>query len=202
MARLTPAQRREAIIEAALAVALKKGLGATTVRDVAGEMGTSSGLIHHYFDSMDEVLAAAFERAATADLAQVTEAMDHYSDPLDRLRAFFANYSVIDSEWAFQLWLDAWAEASRHPALRATSQRLNIAWQELLAGAIKEGSFECDDADATAWRIISMLDGLSLQVVAHNSTLGRGTVTDWVTGYAETELGIEPRTLLSDQQPG
>ena len=198
MARLTPAERREAIIEAALAVALKKGLGATTVRDVAGEMGTSSGLIHHYFDSMDEVLAAAFERAAAADLAQVTEAMDRTSDPVDRLRAFFANYSVADSEWAFQLWLDAWAEASRHPALRATSQRLNIVWQELLAGAIKESGLECDDPDATAWRIISLLDGLSLQVVAHSSTLSRNTVTEWVTGYAESELGVAPGTLVAD----
>jgi len=34
------------------------------VRDVAAEMGTSSGLIHHYFASMDDVLAAAFARVA------------------------------------------------------------------------------------------------------------------------------------------
>ena len=53
---MTPDQRRDAIVDAALAVALEKGLAATTVRDVAASMGTSSGLIHHYFDSMDEVL--------------------------------------------------------------------------------------------------------------------------------------------------
>ena len=66
---MSPDQRREAIVDAALAVARRKGLGATTVRDVAAEMGTSSGLIHHYFDSMDDVLAAAFERVAGEDLA-------------------------------------------------------------------------------------------------------------------------------------
>ncbi|MEA2673988.1 MAG: hypothetical protein QOI92_1180, partial [Chloroflexota bacterium] len=32
---MTPDQRREAIIDAALSVALEKGLAATTVRDVA-----------------------------------------------------------------------------------------------------------------------------------------------------------------------
>ena len=64
VARLSPDERRQAIIEATLAVAQRQGLGATTVRDVAHEMGTSSGLIHHYFASMDDVLAAAFEHAA------------------------------------------------------------------------------------------------------------------------------------------
>ena len=61
---MAPDQRREAIVAAALEVAVRKGLASTTVRDVAAEMGTSSGLIHHYFESMDEVLAAAFERVA------------------------------------------------------------------------------------------------------------------------------------------
>ena len=68
MARMTPAERRDAIVAATLAVMLEKGMAATTVRDVAEQMGTSSGLIHHYFASMDELLAAAFDLAATADL--------------------------------------------------------------------------------------------------------------------------------------
>lgn len=74
---MTPEERREAIVDAALAVAVRKGLGATTVRDVSAEMGTSSGLIHHYFDSMDDVLATAFDRAAGQDLAAVEDAMEN-----------------------------------------------------------------------------------------------------------------------------
>ena len=62
--RMSPAERREAIVDAALTVMLRQGMAATTARDVAAEMGTSSGLIHHYFASMDELHAAAFERAA------------------------------------------------------------------------------------------------------------------------------------------
>ena len=50
MARMSPGDRRRAIVDGALKVALRKGLASTTVRDVATEMGTSSGLIHHYFD--------------------------------------------------------------------------------------------------------------------------------------------------------
>jgi AcrR family transcriptional regulator len=201
MARMSPGERRQAIIDAALKVALRKGLASTTVRDVATEMGTSSGLIHHYFDSMDEVLAGAFEHAAGNDLALTRRAMAAEGDAVGKLRAFFQTYASTDQDWAFQLWLDAWAEASRRPALRGTSQRLNVAWQQLLATTIRDGvadgSFETVDPDGAAWRIISLLDGLSLQVVAHRTTLERVTVISWVTKTTEVELSLPTGTLTT-----
>ena len=75
-------RRREAIVDAALAVARRKGLAATTVRDVAAEMGTSSGLVHHYFETMDDVLAAAFERVAGDELAETDAILAEAGDPL------------------------------------------------------------------------------------------------------------------------
>ena len=121
--KASPVERREAIVDAALAVARRKGLASTTVRDVAAEMGTSSGLIHHYFDSMDEVLAAAFERVAGEDLRE-TESMLAGGDPRAVLAGFLRSYAPVGNDWAFQLWLDAWAEAARRPLLRAVSSRL------------------------------------------------------------------------------
>ena len=124
---MSPADRRSAIVAATVAVAVRKGLASTTVRDVAAEMGTSSGLIHHYFDSMDEVLAAAFEQVASADLALSERLMADAPNPVGALRVFFQTYTPVDRDWAFQLWLDAWAEAARRPALRDVSARLNLA---------------------------------------------------------------------------
>src|SRR3712207_9239063 len=110
---MPPDQRRDAIVAATVDVAVRKGLASTTVRDVAAAMGTSSGLIHHYFDSMDEVLAAAFERVASQDLDASAAAMAAAPTPVDALRCFFATYTPADKDWAFQLWLDAWAEAAQ-----------------------------------------------------------------------------------------
>jgi AcrR family transcriptional regulator len=194
MKRMTPDQRREAIVAAALDVAARKGLASTTVRDVAAAMGTSSGLIHHYFDSMDEVLAAAFERVAQQDLDVSSRLMAEAASPLEALRVFFRTYTPADKDWAFQLWLDAWAEAARRPALQATSRRLNLEWQGLLArtiaGGVAAGSFSCPDPGGAAWRILSLLDGLALQVVAHGTTISRSQVVAWATGAAEGELGL------------
>ena len=192
--RMPPHMRREAIVDAAVAVAVRKGLGATTVRDVASEMGTSSGLIHYYFASMDDVLAAAFERVATQDLVLSASAMAEAPTPLEALRVFFRTYTPADKDWAFQLWLDAWAEAARRPAVRATSSRLNLAWQTLLEATIRDGvvadAFRCADPTSAAWRILSLLDGLALQVVAHGTTLTRDDVIRWSTAATEQELGL------------
>jgi AcrR family transcriptional regulator len=199
MARLSPSDRRDAIVAAALEVARRKGLAATTVRDVAAEMDTSSGLIHHYFESMDEVLALAFARVAEADLARSAAEMAAADGPVAALAAFFRTYAPADADWAFQLWLDAWAEAARRPAIQATSRRLNLEWQTLLERTIRsgvaEGQFTAPDSEAAAWRILSLVDGLSLQVVAHGTTIGRGDVGRWAASAAELELGLPAGAL-------
>lgn len=199
MARMSPQERREAIVDAALAVARRKGLAATTVRDVAHEMGTSSGLIHHYFESMDDVLAAAFERVAGTDLQETEDLLAQAGDPRGVLAAFLSSYAPVGEDWAFQLWLDAWAEAARRPVLRESSSRLNLAWAALLERAIRDGVrdgvFRTDDPQGAAWRILSLIDGLALQVVAHQTIVDRADMLAWAAAAAERELGLSAGTL-------
>jgi AcrR family transcriptional regulator len=196
---MTPVERRAAIVDAALAVMIRQGIAATTVRDVAAEMGTSSGLIHHYFGSMDDLLAEAFDRVASDDLARTVDAIGVIEGPVERLAGFFSSYTRADEDWAVQLWLDAWAEAARRPALQQTSRRLNEAWQALVADLVRDGVrsgvISCDDPGAAAWRIVSLLDGLALQVVAHGDLVGRDDANAWARESAEVELGL-PRGAL------
>jgi AcrR family transcriptional regulator len=186
-------------VAATVDVARQKGLASTTVRDVATRMGTSSGLIHHYFGSMDEVLAAAFELVAGRDLELSACEMAEAASPVEALRVFFRTYTPADKDWAFQMWLDAWAEAGRRPAVQATSRRLNLEWQALLERTIRDGvtagTFTSSDPAGAAWRILSLLDGLALQVVAHGTTISREDAVAWSMGAAERELGLEAGTL-------
>jgi len=201
MARMSPADRREAIVRATLSVMERRGIAAVTVRDVAAELGVSSGLIHHYYVSMDDLVAEAFERAARADLQETVDAVSAGATPLARLRLFFDTYARSDGDEGMQVWLDAWAEAARRPALQRTSRRLNEEWQTLLASVIADGvadrSMSCDDAGAAAWRVLSLLDGLSLQVVAHGDVLTAEQADAWSRSAAERELGLAPGTLSS-----
>ncbi len=199
MARMSADRRREAIVDSAIAVARRKGLAATTVRDVAAEMGTSSGLVHHYFETMDDVLAAAFERVAGDELAETDAILAEAGDPLAVIAAFLGSYAPVGEDWSFQLWLDAWAEAGRRPALREASGRLNLGWAAMLERAIRDGVragvFRSDDPAGAAWRILSVIDGLALQIVAHRTIIDRSDMLAWATVSAERELGLAPGDL-------
>ena len=199
MARMSPEQRRETIVAAALAVMQRQGIAATTVRDVAAELGTSSGLIHHYYASMDELVAEAFERAAREDLQVTVDAVAAGGTPLERLRLFFDTYARSETDAGMQIWLDAWAEAARRPALQRSSRRLNEEWQALLATMIADGCaagvMTAPDPGAAAWRVLSLLDGLALQVVAHGDVVSPEQADVWSRQAAERELGLPVGTL-------
>ena len=121
------------------------------------------------------------------------------SNATDKLASFFSAYNRTGQGRTFQLWLDAWAEASRRPALGATSRRLNVAWQQLVATTIEDGVndgvMRCDDPAATAWRVLSLLDGLSLQVAAHPGVIDRRAVLDWAMSALEAEVGLPAGSL-------
>lgn len=162
------------------------------MRDVAAEMGTSSGLIHHYFDSMDDVLAAAFQQAAGLDLRRARDAIAVEPTAAAQLDAFIGSYAPAQSDWTMQLWLDAWSEAARRPTLQHVSRRLNREWQSLVRAVIEygveTGEFSTDEPDAAAWRLLSVLDGLALQVVAHDALITRDDVVAWTRAAATREL--------------
>lgn len=195
---MNPEERRAAMVTATRTVMARRGIAGTTVRDVAAQLGTSSGLIHHYYASMDELLAEAFEQVAREDLERVRGAVNVVDDAIGRLRTFFDIYAR-DEDQGIQVWLDAWSEAARRPALQRISRRLNEEWQALLASIIgqgvADGSMACDDVDAVSWRILSLLDGLALQVVAHGDVISLGEADAWSRAGAERELGLRSGVL-------
>ena len=92
-----------------------------------------------------------------------------------------------------------WSQAARRPALREVSGRLNLAWAAMLERAIREGvkdgSFRSEDPAGAAWRILSLVDGLALQVVAHGNVIERSDMLAWAATAAERELGLAAGAL-------
>ncbi len=62
MQYLSKEERREAILQAAMRVALAEGLAAMTVRRIAAEAGVATGQVHHHFASGGELKSLAFVR--------------------------------------------------------------------------------------------------------------------------------------------
>ncbi|PTT71428.1 TetR family transcriptional regulator, partial [Pseudomonas sp. HMWF010] len=59
--RESPDVRRQTLVAAAEAVLAREGVAGTSVRSICAEAGVSPGLLRHYFDGVDALIAAAYE---------------------------------------------------------------------------------------------------------------------------------------------
>lgn len=191
--RKPPEQRREEIIAAARDTAVRAGLDSITARDVARAAGIAPGLIHHYFDSLEELLAEAF--GAWADEVSGNLFLPPEISALDRIGALGANLSP-----EHRFWHDALAAAPRHKALRERARAVTIDYVKWVEGVIhdgvEDGSFSCDDPAASAWRIVLLLDGL-LAMVFVLRLLEETTARSLLGGAIDRELGLVPGTFAS-----
>ncbi|WP_421732270.1 TetR/AcrR family transcriptional regulator [Cellulomonas sp.] len=95
MNRLPVAERREQLIEAALAVASRDGIDAATVRAVAAEAGVSLGVVHYCFQDKDELLRAMAHAITSANLERsLGDIPEEVDDPETVIEG------VLDALWA------------------------------------------------------------------------------------------------------
>ena len=195
--RIGADRRRAQILAATHRVTLERGLHDLRVADVAAALGVSTGLIHYHFATREELLGEMLRETAEREIDDVRRRLDRLDGPAERLDAAIEAYlpSVRrDPSWV--LWIDAWGEALRDANVRRISEELDASWVELFeqivtAGA-EAGVFHADDPAAAAWRLCSLLDGLGLQVVLHQSTMSPAQMGRHVRLAASRELGYEP----------
>jgi AcrR family transcriptional regulator len=190
---MSASDRREALIAAAVRVIRSNGMLESSTRTVSAEAGVSTGLMHHYFDSYDDLMAAAFERVAAEDLQRARDLVDDLPTATERLDALVSEFQPARDAWQFQWWMDAWSSSARHPAVRDIAARLNSGWQGLIEQILRDGNesgeFVCADPRASAWRLLALLDGLTIQVVAQTDGPGRADVERWSHHMARVETG-------------
>lgn len=190
--RKDPAVRRQEILDAVIALGADQGLDKIKVRDVADHVGVAPGLIHHYFPSMDELLAESFGQWADASLEQLRGLHDEVP-PRVALALLVADVSPRQ-----RLWNDALSTATRHAQLRERARQLSEEYlaqvEAMIQAGIDERAFTCAIPRDTAWRIILMLDGL-VAMVHILELIKLPEVATLVGPVVENELGLEPRSF-------
>ena len=191
--------RRDDLLKTACEVIAARGFGYTRTLDIAREAGVSQALLFYHFESKDHLFAQAFAYAAQRDLDTLAKLERSGGSVLDRLRALLRLYSPTGSASSWRLWIDAWAEAIRSPDLEATSRRLDQRWkaafQRIVEDGVAGGQFVCPDPEATTWRVLSLYDGLAVQVTVHRKILPRGRLAELMRTAVARELGLAPDLL-------
>jgi AcrR family transcriptional regulator len=162
-------QRRAELVELTAREIARVGLDRVTLRDIARLGGWSTGIVSHYFVDKQDLLLATFRSRADVAGRLARSLVGDGSSPLD---AFVEAVLPLDTERLlnWQVWLAFWGAAVGHEALSAAQRSRHATFQAELVRAL-EAERGADrlraglDLDHEALRLITVLDGIAVQVV-------------------------------------
>jgi len=198
MAQERSRERRQRVMEAALAVIAERGLAATRMSDISERAGMSSGHVLYYFRSKERVLMEALRHVedrmheeAESELATIPPGPDR----LRRLLELNLPDGFADPTWT--LWLEAWSIAPHDEAIRDLVAELEGRWVRLLEDVVRSGveagAFACPDVDAAVSHLYAAVNGLAVQIVTGLSDLGPTDALETCMALAAVELGSAGR---------
>ena len=199
-------KRREALIDATLALVAEGGAANATVRSIAQRAGVTAGLIRHYFQSKDQLLTAAYRELMdrmTADSAAVLKAAPH--DPRARLAAFVAaslKPPVVDPDRLI-LWATFLQETQRDPAMRDTHSQTYLGFRDMLQGLIGDlpGTRDARELRQLAITCNAVIDGLWMEGCTLPEAFGRGELVQLGIRSVGAILGLDLSTYLVLSEP-
>lgn len=199
-------KRRQALVDATLALVAEGGAKAATVRAIAQKAGVTAGLIRHYFEGKDQLIAAAYRHLMdrmTEDSAAVLNAAP--SDPAARLAAFVAaalKPPVVDPE-ALILWATFLQETHRDPAMKATHSQTYLSFRDRLQGLIAALPGLRDAAEPRRMAIAcnAVIDGLWMEGCVLPEAFGRGELVELGLRSVGAILGQDLMRYLVLSQP-
>ena len=192
MARMSGADRRQQIVEAAIEVILQRGLALAATRDVTRAIGVGSGLLHHYFSSWAELRAEAVRQAAWREIDELKAAIAGL--PAGAARTRIADWMVEDEDMRhWRLWLNAQDEAHRDPLLAEVMNAAMLEWRSLIVELLRQAGAEAGegptDAEAAAWRLAALMDGLAGAMLVRDSVMTPETARKLIEVQFRLECG-------------
>jgi AcrR family transcriptional regulator len=197
--RKLPEERRAEIIETASAIARSEGLDKVTARRVAEALGVFPGLINHYFRSADELVAAAFNHAASQEHHEVFGHAEGATTPLERIQRVLDQWLNIEPTDPMDVvWFDAWQASRRRPALAAVViERMNadLARLEALIRAGNDaGVLHAADPAAASVCIMALVDATSVNTAIRDA-IDYTPVIEMAFTATESTLGLSAGSL-------
>jgi AcrR family transcriptional regulator len=200
--RLRHPARPDEILEAACRAIVERGFAETRVGDIAQGAGTSTGTIHYYFDSKQEVLVAALRWAsdrlfarlesaggpdATARLGRLLELSIPYPRPKARRDEYV-------------LWIEMWTLVLRSPERLPPLEDLSVRWRSFFFDVVRDGVENGEfspvaPADVVAERLIALVDGLGFETAVGYRWSTAKRMRSLLVGFASEQLGISAEAL-------
>jgi AcrR family transcriptional regulator len=192
--------RREAILEAAGRAIVERGFPATRIADVAQLAGTSTGTVHYYFATRDEVLMAALKWAGERLFARIE------AGGASTARGRLAHLLAVSvpahgpARDEYVLWIELWLRVLHEPALLPECETLSARWRAYFLAVVRDGVAASEftpvaPPDEVADRLVALVDGLGFETVLGYRWTSPERMHDRLVEFAAQQLGVEPGAL-------
>jgi len=182
--------RRRQLIEATMKCIARKGMGSTTLGDVAKEAGLSQGIVNLHFESKDNLLTETLRKLAGEYRENFNKTLEKSGPrPADSLLALMESDlrpSICDRQ-KLAIWFAFWGEVKSRPTYRRICDEYDNYYdsvvERLCAELIEEGEYENIDAAAAAEALTSMTNGLWLSCLISPQGWDRHKAMEAVMSY-------------------
>lgn len=181
-------------MRAARAAILRRGLVATSLRDIAAEAGVSMGTVTYHFASVQDIRGAVVLAESERFYERVVARADAEPDAWEALRILtdpmFASGADVEDHW--RIWMEHWAATARDPAASQPYALRIRHWERccarVVARGVADGVFRSIDPDAAALRLAAYADGLATQRAQGVAMLTPDVASAWFAEFTRMLL--------------
>jgi AcrR family transcriptional regulator len=165
--RAEPDARRQSLIEAAARVLAARGAAGASVRTICAEAGVSPGLLRHYFNGIDALIAATYAWTGDRVNRALADAVDAAGpDPRARLRAYVtASFRppIADPE-LLATWIAFWSLVRADPGMARLHGEIYAGYREGVETLLADCGLAASGVRLGAVGLTALVDGLWLEL--------------------------------------
>ncbi|CTQ61966.1 MAG: transcriptional regulator BetI [Roseibium album] len=183
------AERRRSLIDATVDAIHERGYSDITMAQIAKRAGVSGGLVHHYFGSKDQLLAATMRHLLTELGRAIRDKLAKAETPRERISAIIAGNFAIDQfqPAVIAAWLAFYVQSrttdSNNRLLRIYAARLASNLTHNLRSFMPQ-----EEARRIAEGTASMIDGVWIRQALSGARSDHQAAIAMVEDYVETQI--------------
>jgi len=193
-------ERLEQILDAACRAILDRGFPATRIADIAAAARVSTGTVHYYFATKDEVLVAALKWASGRLFARVEAAGgEPAAARLAHLLAVAVPYPGPARD-EYVLWIELWLRVLHQPELLPQCEAISEQWHGYFHDIVRRGAETGEfapaaDPDTVAERLVAFVDGVGFETALGYRWTSPERMHARLAEFAADQLGVPADVL-------
>lgn len=185
---MDPQERKRLILDRSAEIFARKGVSATTIREIADAVGVYSGALYHYFPSKEAIVTELIREYIEDLSVRCQQVLARELPPVQRLVAL-AEIALATSEdyhGATSIWRregEYMRERVVEADMAATADMMEVAWRDAIRDGVATGDLR-DDIDPEIFR------ELVYDAVWHASRWFRPDPEHTMAELAETVISV------------